>query len=72
MKTVDRVMQPFSAHHLITVYISTKFQENMSKCFRVIEQTHTKIYKGAYFHKNVVGVTVLDLCTLPDNALYFR
>ena len=29
MKTIGRVMQPFSAHHLMTVYICTKFQENI-------------------------------------------
>ena len=54
------------------LYICTKFQENISKGFRVIEQTYTKISTGAYFHKNVGGVAVLVLCTLPDNALYLR
>ena len=46
-KTIGRAMQPFSAHHLMTLYICTKFQENISKGFRVIEQTHTEIYEGA-------------------------
>ena len=72
MKKIHRVMQPFSAHHLMTLYICTKFQENFSKGFKVIEQTHTKISTKAYFHINVDGVTVLVLCKLPDNALYLR
>ena len=72
MKTIDRVMQIFSAHHLMTLHICTKCQENISKDFKVIEQTHTKISTRAYFHINVGGVTVLVLCKLPDNALYLR
>ena len=64
-------MSLLSANCLMTLYICTKFQQNISKGFRVIEQTHTEIYKGAKFHKkNVGGVTVLVLCTSPDNALY--
>ena len=63
-------MQPFSAQHLIILYTCTKFQENISKGFRVIERTHTEIYKGAQFHKNVSGVMILVLYTSPDNALY--
>ena len=51
MKTTGRVMQPFSAYHLIILYICIKFQENISKDFRVIERAHTEIYKGAKFHK---------------------
>ena len=65
-------MQPFSAYHLMTLYICTKFQENISKDFRVIERTHTEIYKGALFHKNEGGVMVIVLCTLPENALYLN
>ena len=70
MKTIGRVMQPFSAHHLLIFYTCTKFQENISKGFRIIERTHTEIYKGALFHKNVGGVTLLVLYTSPDYALY--
>ena len=47
VKTIGRVMQPFSAYHLMTLYICTKFQENISKGFRVIKQPHTEIYKKA-------------------------
>ena len=62
MKTIGRVLQPFSAHHMMTLYICAKIQENISEGFRVIEQTHTEIYKGALFHKkNIGGVTVLVL-----------
>ena len=39
MKSMGRVMQPFSAHHLMMLNICTKFQENISKSFRVIELT---------------------------------
>ena len=47
MKKTNRVMQPFSAHQLMTLYICTKFQENISKGFKVIKGTHTEIYKAA-------------------------
>ena len=43
----NQPMQPFSAHHPMNLYICSKFQENISKGFRVIERTHTEIYKGA-------------------------
>ena len=46
MKTIGRVMQPFTAYHLMTLYIGTKFQENISKGFKVIKGTHTEIYEG--------------------------
>ena len=46
MKTIGRVMQPFSAYHLIILYICTKFQENIFKGFKVIKGTHAEIYKG--------------------------
>ena len=62
MNTIGRVMQPFSAHHLMTLYICTKFQENISK--------YLKFSKGHNFIKNVDGVTVLVLCTLSNNTLY--
>ena len=64
-------MQPFSAHHLMTLYICTKFQENISKGFRVTEQAQMKYTKGHYSIKDVGGVSVLVLCTSPDNT-YFR
>ena len=65
-------MQPFSANYLMILYICTKFQENISKGCRVIERTHTGIYKGDNSIKKFGGVTVLILCTSPDNALYLR
>ena len=70
MKTIDRVMQPFSAHHLMTLYICTKFQETICKGFTVISGHILKFTKGHNSIKNVGGVTVLVLCTLPDKALY--
>ena len=38
VKTVDGVMVLNSAHRLIILYISSKFQENISKGSRVIER----------------------------------
>ena len=70
MKSIGRVMQPFSEHHLITLYICTQFQENISKGFRVTEQTHTKIYKGGLFHKKCRWSYCTCSVTSPDNALY--
>ena len=53
--TVGRVTLPFSVHHLLMLYICIKFQENISKDFRVIEPTclHRESYKGAKFHEKV-------------------
>ena len=60
METIVRVIQPFSAHHLITLYICTKFQENISKSYRVNKQLNfVKFIKGHNSIKNVGGVTVL-------------
>ena len=47
MKTIGRVMHPFSAYYLMTFYICTNFQEYISKGFKVIKRTHPAIYKGA-------------------------
>ena len=66
MITVSRVMQPFSAHHLMTLYICTKFQENISKGFRVTELLfcphHLKIaLLCAKFHESISkGLRVRD------------
>ena len=32
---------------------------------------YTENYKGEYFRKNVGGVTVVNVCTSSDHALYF-
>ena len=40
-------MLTFSAYHLMTPYICTMFQENISNGFRFTEVTHTEIYKSA-------------------------
>ena len=37
VKTIGGVLLPFSAHHLLMLYICTMFQENISKGLRVIE-----------------------------------
>ena len=55
------------------LYICTKFHENISRGFSVIEQKHdfhSEIFKGQNFVKNVDGVTVLVLCISSDDALY--
>ena len=46
VKTIGRVMQPFSAHHLMTLYFCTSF-----KGFRVIERGILKFTKGHNFIK---------------------
>ena len=59
VETIVRVMQPVSAHHLITLYICTKFQENISKGYRVIKRLNfVEFTKGHNSIKNVGGVTV--------------
>ena len=61
METIVRVMQAFSAHHLIALYICTKFQENISKGYRVIKRLNfVKFTKGHNSIKNVGGVMVLS------------
>ena len=57
----------FSAHCLIVFYICTKFNENISKGFKVIEGTQ---FPRGIMSKNVGGAMVLVLCSSPDNALY--
>ena len=47
MTAIDGVMLPFSAYSLMTLYISTGFQENILKFVKVIEQTHIENYEGA-------------------------
>ena len=62
-----------SAYLLIMLYICTKFNENISKGFRVIERTRLPIFnfsKGNNSVKNVGGVMVLVLCLLFDDPLY--
>ena len=58
METIGRVMRPFSAHHLMTLYICTKFQENISNGVRGIKRAILKFTKGHNSIKNVGGVTV--------------
>ena len=55
------------------LYICTKFHENTSDSFKVIEWTpflKLMISKGHNFAKKVGGVIVLDLRLLSDDALY--
>ena len=53
-------MQPFSAHHLIALYICTKFQENICMGYIVIKRLNfVKFKKGHNSIKNVGGVMVL-------------
>ena len=51
VKSVDGVSVLTFCNCLIMLYICTKFHKNISKAFRVIEQSqvNTEIYKGAYF-----------------------
>ena len=60
-------MQPFSAHHLMTIYICIK---KISLWFSELLSGHVlKFTKGHNSIKNIGGVMVLVLCTSPDNAL---
>ena len=54
------------------LYISTKFCEIISNGIKVIKDTISivKISKGNNSAKNVGGVTVVNLCTSSDHALY--
>ena len=50
------------------IYNCTRFRENISKAFR--DDSVTEVSKGHNYIKATGGVTVLSLCTSPDNALY--
>ena len=64
MKTIDRVMQLFSAHyHFLFKKISLRISELLSGHILKFTKEYDSI-------KIVGGVTVLVLCTSPDNALY--
>ena len=61
----------FSAHHLIMVYICTKFRENILNGFRVMERTQFHVItKGHNYVKIVREVIVLVLCILSNHGLH--
>ena len=72
-KNVD-VKVFFSAHHLMKLYICTKFHENVLYCinYRVDMNFIRKHSMGDNDNsaKTVGGVLVLVLCTLSDSGLY--
>ena len=70
MKTIGRVMKPFSAHHLITLYIYTHFKKISPRVSELFSGHILKFTKEHHSIKNVGGVMILILCTLTDNALY--
>ena len=48
-KMYVELMYVFSAHSVLMFYICTKFHENISECFRVIEGLdfqYSRFYKG--------------------------
>ena len=62
-----------SARRLVKLYISTKFCEIILNGIKVIDRTrflYRKFQRGIIPQKNVGGVTVFDLCTSSDHALY--
>ena len=61
-----------SAHYLLMLYICTKFQENISKGFRIIQRMRfeLKFSKGHYSVNNVRGAMVLVLSVLSYDVLY--
>ena len=70
MKTIDKVMQPFSAYHLIPFIFVPSFKKISPMVSELLSRHILKFTKGHNSIKNVGGVTVLVLCTSPDNALY--
>ena len=70
MKTIGRVMQPFSAHHLMTLYIVPSFKKISPRVSELLNGHILKFTKGHNSIKDVGGFTILVLCTSPDNALY--
>ena len=63
-----------SACHLVMLYICAKFHEIILNGIKDIERTqflYKKITKGNNSAKNVVGATVVNLCTWSGHALYF-
>ena len=70
-KTVDGVIILNSIHRLVMFDICTRFQENISKGFRIKCNLYTEICQmGIILQKNVDGVMVLVLSALSDNAFY--
>ena len=63
---------PFSTHCLKMLYICTKFQENISKGFKVIKRCGyiLKVTKGHNSVNTLGGIMLLFLSILSDNALY--
>ena len=70
MKTTGRVMQPFSANHMRILYTCTSFKKISPRISELLSRHILKFTKGYNSIKNVGGVTVFVLYTLPDNALY--
>ena len=68
MKTIGRVVQPFFAHNLMTFFFATSFKKISPRVSELLSGHKLKFTKGHNSIKNVGGVTVLVLCTLPDNA----
>ena len=46
METIGRAMQPFSAHHLMSLYICNKVQENISRVSELLSRHILKFTKG--------------------------
>ena len=64
----------WSAHHLIILYMSMKFHENILNGFQVIEGTqnfHCRISIGNNSKNVLTIVTVLVLCTSSNDVSYF-
>ena len=48
LKTIGRVMYPFSAHCLMTLYICTKFQKISQRVSELLSRDILKFTKGHY------------------------
>ena len=63
----------FSAYGMMMLYICTKFHENILDDIKVTELKRFSLKKFSKGHTstNIVNrITVLILCTWPDNGLY--
>ena len=67
-----KVWYLISAHHLMMLYICTKFQENISKGFGDQEAVVCKLKFSKEYNSvnSVSGVMVLVLSTSSDGVLY--
>ena len=70
MKTIGRVMQPFSVHYLMTLLLS--FKKISPRVSELLSGHILKFTKGHNSIKTVDGVMVLNLCTSHDDLYLYK